>query len=386
MKYFQHLDDIERVNKIAARFYMSIPTGKVKELNALKEEYPQFYDDFAPWILKKACKYGCVSLVQEILERHPDLAEYDFYEVHGAMKKVTGASYDDSPESNKNYSLFYPLSIAASQGHFQICEILLNAGFKCLPKRPARVPEDLEVSHAFMDAHQKSVSMPHLSKYLILFIDSDIDEYHLFTFLHSTYNFNNELTIDISQRLFKAMLDKSKLSPTEYLSSLIERLKDTQVGYDAEVAQAVGVLPKEFVDLLDPSIFNSRTFEWCGEQISLLEACLLINHSYAAFARSSTLLIEAIRQSSQEFVDKALLNDDLMYCFSTKTTPEYVHELMFERASLPALERFSEMNACLLTPSLLNLMNANLNRKKIDEITSGAEPGVSFRKSINRAL
>lgn len=386
MKYFQHLDDIERVNKIAARFYMSIPPGKVKELSALKEEYPQFYDDFAPWIFKRACKYGCISLVQEILERHPDLAEYDFYEVHGAMKKVTGASYDDSPESNKNYSLFYPLSIAASRGHFQICEVLLKAGFKCLPKRPPNAPEDFEVSHAFLDANAKLVGSKHLIKYLNLFVDSDIDERHLFVFAHSTHDFNDELNIDISQHLLKAVLDKSGVSSTDYFSSLMGRLKDTREGYDLEVVRTIGVLPKEFVGSLDLEIFNSRTFDWCGKQISLLEACLLINHGYAAFPRSSTLLIEAVKQSSQEFVDKALLNDDLMYYFSTKMTPEYVHELMFERASLPALERFSEVNARLLTPGLFNLINANLNQKRIDKITRCAEPSVILMNKRSRVI
>lgn len=379
MKYFQRLDDIVSANKAAARFKTIIPSSRVRDIEAFKKEHGDFYDDFAPWILKEACKYGVISLVKDILERHPGIGDYEFYDVIGVMRRVSVNSLEAAASSDQ----YYPLSIAAERGHFEICELLINAGFKCTPQVPADAPGLIDVSHAFYDANLKIRNSQHLTKYLNLFIDQDSNEDHLFTFLTSNYDLRHEHNLEIFNRMFNVFVKDKGSSATEYLVSTLNEGTDGFGEINYERCRLIEFLPQEFVEKLESSIFEMRDFPFeNGRRAGVLELCLAIHsvYSHVENENQGNLLKEAIKRSSQDVLDRALSIKDLMYSFALKTEPDFAHEMIFERASLSALERFVQnYETEAMSGNVFILANAYLINKKILDINPEAEENMIFR-------
>lgn len=386
MKYFQRLDDIVSANKAAARFKTIIPSSRVRDIEAFKKEHGDFYDDFAPWILKEACKFGVISLVKDILERHPDICDYEFYDTIGVMRRVSVSGLESAFSSDQ----YYPLSIAAERGHFEICELLINAGFKCTPQVPADAPGLIDVSHAFYDANLKIRNSQHLTKYLNLFIDQDSNEDHLFVFLTSNYDLRYEHNLEIFNRLFKVLVKDTGSSATEYLVSTLNEGTDGFGEINYERCRLIEFLPQEFVEKLEPSIFEMQDFSFeNGQQAGLLELCLAIHSGYSHVENENqgNLLREAIKRSSQDALDRVLSNRKLMYSFTLQTEPDFAHEMIFERASLSALEGFvRNYETEGVTANVFSMANAYLINKKILESNHDAEVNMTFRIPKTRGL
>lgn len=384
MKYFQHMEDIEHTNKVATIFKTIIPSSRVRDIEAFKKEHGDFYDDFAPWILKEACKFGVISLVTDILKRHPDICDYEFYDTIGVMRRVSVSGLESAVSSDK----YYPLEIAAELGHFDICKLLINAGFKCMPKAPANAPGPVDVLHAFCYANYRISSSPNLAKYLELFVDQDINEEHLVTFLNSDCDLRHEHNLDLFNRIFHIVVKGDNTSPPKYFVSLLSKVMDGEGNLDHHRCRAIESLPHEFVEKLESSIFEVNDFPLKnGQRASLLEVCLSVHNVYSPRKNQCFLLKKAIERANQDAIDRLFSNQDMVSHLALKENPDFAHEMIFERASLSALERFVqnyEMEG--MSGSVFSLANACLINKKILTIDHDAEANMTYRVPKSRGL
>lgn len=310
-KYFQRLEDKKNLKVTMNECLSVIQSSKVRAIADFKMRYPDFWEDFTPWILCKATAHNVVSIIDEILEKDPDIVRFDFLHALIAPEDIDYLKGKFSRalaerDTFLDLGTSYPVSIAASMGYFDLTKRLVQAGFPCKPAIDKDVTR-VRVDHVFSIMSRKMKASNIHCADLKVMIDDLISHDDVLAFFSSPEGIKGEEHFDgVGHELMVRVSKNLGISVSEYIRSIIKTLDDQDVIRSESGFHVINRLMQSVVEELDDEFFRQGNLQLPignGNASVATIALWAINAQIGGGNgdhRQGHLLIESLKRSSAD--------------------------------------------------------------------------------------
>lgn len=186
-----------------------------KNINDFKRDNSDLYNDFLPWVLLLAVNHNIPSLVKEVVAQDPDLKSYDFFDVAVKIEGLDPNVPRTVTPWRGQFLEHHPMNMAVTRTNFELCKILLDAGFKC------RFINETSNTHSFDHAitvMQADRNIDISNDNLKLLIDDDLNEDSISCFFRSLQE--NDEKMDLSELVVTKAIKGGIKEIERYLTTL----------------------------------------------------------------------------------------------------------------------------------------------------------------------